>query len=129
MNLFLEESTEFQRRHIGLNEADTQEMLNIIGVASVQELMKQTIPETIRLKEELDLPQPISENDYLKEIKITAGLNKVFRSYIGQGYYNTLTPSVILRNVYENRAGTLPTRLIRQKYRKDVWRACLIFRQ
>ncbi|QES89013.1 aminomethyl-transferring glycine dehydrogenase [Rhizosphaericola mali] len=104
MNLFLEESTEFQRRHIGPNQEETKDMLATIGISSIKELIDKTIPESIRLQEKLDLPSSMSEFEYLQEIKAIASKNKVFRSYIGQGYYNTITPSVILRNVYENPA-------------------------
>jgi glycine dehydrogenase len=102
MNLFEQQSHEFQQRHIGPNEADTKEMLEVIGVKSLAELIDKTIPKDIRSQHELPLPAAISEQEYLTEIKKTAQKNKLFKTYIGQGYYNTLTPSVILRNVFEN---------------------------
>lgn len=101
-NLFLSQSTEFQRRHIGPNEAETKAMLETIGVSSVDELIDKTIPSIIRFPKDLDLPASISEHEYLKEIRKVASKNKVFRSYIGQGYYDTITPSTILRNIFEN---------------------------
>lgn len=102
MSLFHLQSTEFRKRHIGTYEADTQKMLETIGVKSLDELIDKTVPASIRLENELNIPPAISEFDYLNEIKAVAAKNKVFRTYIGQGYYNTITPSVILRNIFEN---------------------------
>ncbi|GGH83140.1 glycine dehydrogenase [Filimonas zeae] len=102
MNLFTAQSSEFQGRHIGVNEADTQAMLKVIGVSSVEELITKTVPAAIRLQQPLDLPEGISEFEYLQELKQIAAKNQLFKTYIGQGYYNTITPSVILRNVFEN---------------------------
>ncbi|MGB1216625.1 MAG: aminomethyl-transferring glycine dehydrogenase, partial [Saprospiraceae bacterium] len=69
---------------------------------SLEQLIKETVPEDIILEKELDLPVPQTEHEYLKELKKVASQNKVFRSYIGMGYYGTITPSVILRNIFEN---------------------------
>jgi glycine dehydrogenase len=102
MNLFQHQNTEFQRRHIGPDAAATQQMLAAIGISSVNELIDKTIPASIRLQADLQLPPAISEFEYLQELKKVAAKNKVFKTYIGQGYYNTITPSVILRNVFEN---------------------------
>ncbi len=102
MNLFHYQDTDFQRRHIGPNEADTASMLSVIGVKSMEELVDKTVPASIRLGNNLDLPAAISEFEYLQELKKVAAKNKLFRTYIGQGYYDTITPSVILRNVFEN---------------------------
>jgi glycine dehydrogenase len=102
MNLFQDQNTEFQRRHNGPDANETASMLATIGVDSIEELVSKTIPASIRLQEELDLPAAISEFEYLQELKQTAAKNKLFRTYIGQGYYDTITPSVILRNVFEN---------------------------
>lgn len=77
-------------------------MLSTIGVHSLDELISKTIPDSIRLKEALAVPSALSEFDYLNELKKIAAKNKIFKSYIGQGYYDTITPSVILRNVFEN---------------------------
>ncbi len=92
----------FQKRHIGINEAELELMLKAINAKSLDKLIDETIPATIRLKKKLNLPEGISENEYLRELKDTASLNKVFRTYIGQGYYGTITPSVILRNIFQN---------------------------
>ncbi|MFT3934249.1 MAG: aminomethyl-transferring glycine dehydrogenase [Chitinophagaceae bacterium] len=102
MNLFEQQSTEFQARHIGVNEAATREMLQTIGVNSIDALVSKTIPASIRLKQPLEAPLPQSEFEYLQELKTVASKNKVFKNYIGQGYYGTITPSVILRNIFEN---------------------------
>jgi glycine dehydrogenase len=93
---------EFKRRHIGIAEHDLTPMLNEVGVASLEELIEKTVPENIVFKEKITLDAPMSEQEYLNHVKALSLQNKVFKSYIGQGYYNTLTPSVILRNVFEN---------------------------
>ena len=93
-----------QSRHIGISEQDEVQMLETIGVKSLDELIAQTIPLDIRLKEELDLPEPLTERQYAEHIAELASKNKLFTSYIGQGWYDTCTPAVILRNVLENPA-------------------------
>lgn len=102
MNLFQQQSHEFHGRHIGPNKADTKKMLDTIGVSSVEELVDKTVPAAIRLQNELNIPAAISEFEYLTELKKVAAKNKVYKNYIGQGYYGTITPSVILRNIFEN---------------------------
>jgi len=102
MNLFEQQSAEFQARHIGVNETATGEMLSVIGVKEIEELIGKTIPASIRLQTPLQQPVPQGEFEYLRELKTTAAKNKVFKNYIGQGYYGTITPSVILRNIFEN---------------------------
>lgn len=92
----------FSDRHIGPSDAATNEMLKTIGVSSVDELIEKTIPRQIALKEDLDISEAMSESEYLSHMKELAGRNRVFDSYIGLGYYNTYTPSVILRNIFEN---------------------------
>ena len=95
-------NSQFSDRHIGPNTEDTLSMLKEIGVKSLDELISQTVPESIRLKKSLDLPEGQEEYRFLKELKEVASKNKVFNSYIGLGYYNTITPGVILRNVFES---------------------------
>jgi glycine dehydrogenase len=102
MNLFEEQQNEFQQRHIGPDQHETAEMLKVIGKSSIDELIDATIPHDIRLKKPLDTSESQSEHEYLQELKHVAAKNKIFRSYIGQGYYGTITPSVILRNIFEN---------------------------
>ena len=102
MNLFEQQQYEFAGRHIGPNQQETVEMLETIGVENLDILIDKTIPEAIRLHKELKLPKAQTEFEYLSELKKLAAKNKIYNNYIGQGYYNTITPSVILRNVFEN---------------------------
>ena len=102
MNLFEKQSCEFIARHIGPNEYDTKQMLKTIGEPSLDALINKTVPSNIRMQKELKLPPAMSEYEYLQHIKEISLKNKVFKNYIGQGYYDTITPSVILRNVFEN---------------------------
>lgn len=92
----------FVDRHIGPREADLKEMLSTIGVASLEDLIGKTIPESIRMKRELDLPPAMTEVEYAEHIKSIGAKNKLYRSYIGLGYYDTIVPNVIKRNVLEN---------------------------
>ncbi len=92
----------FENRHIGANDNDIKKMLKTIGLDSVDELIHQTIPNSILKKSPLKIEDAISENDYIHKIKEIADLNKNFDNYIGQGYYGTLTPSVIKRNILCN---------------------------
>src|ERR1700749_3254609 len=102
MKLNTDYQEKFQNRHIAPNAADTAQMLKTVGVSSLDELIDQTIPASIRLKKPLDLPPAKSEFNYLKDLKQTASKNKVYRSYIGQGYYDVIVPGVIQRNILEN---------------------------
>jgi glycine dehydrogenase len=102
MNLFDTAATEFQRRHIGPDEQETAQMLKTVGVSSLEELIEKTVPDAIRMQEALALPAPMSEAEYLQHIKNVSLKNKVAKNYIGQGYYDSHTPSVILRNLFEN---------------------------
>lgn len=92
----------FDLRHIGPREADLQEMLKTIGTDSLEQLIYETLPDDIRLKKELDLPPALSEHEYLTHSMALAAKNKVFRTYIGLGYHQSITPGVIQRNVLEN---------------------------
>lgn len=92
----------FQSRHIGPSEDDTNKMLAAIGLNSIDDLISQTVPEPIRLKNQLDLPDAVSEASYLQQLRELMSTNKIFKNYIGQGYYGTHTPGVILRNIFEN---------------------------
>ena len=102
MDLLAKQQEEFIQRHIGPNEEEIAEMLQTINLSSVEELINKTIPSSIQLKSQLQTSAAISENEYLTTLKKIASLNKVNTSFIGKGYYNTITPSVILRNVFEN---------------------------
>ncbi len=92
----------FVTRHIGPRNQEISKMLDKIGIKSLDELIDKTIPESIKFKEPLDLPEGMSEYDYLKYIRKIAAKNKVFKSYIGMGYYGTILPPVIQRNILEN---------------------------
>ena len=95
----------FVDRHIGLNtKEDLNQMLSTIGVASVEELLQQVIPQNIRLKKDLDLPAAMSEYEYAAHIAELAAKNRTFRSFIGMGYYPNAVPAVVTRNVFENPA-------------------------
>ncbi len=93
---------QFSTRHIGPNEAELQSMLDRIGVSSLDQLIDETVPSGIRMQRELNVPGALSEFEYLQLIREIGSKNKVFRSYIGQGYNDTITPSVIRRNIFEN---------------------------
>lgn len=95
-------SEKFETRHIGPDAHQTAEMLAVVKANSVDELIAQTVPAGIRLKKPLALPSAQSEFEFLNEFKALASQNNVFKSYIGTGYYNTITPGVILRNILEN---------------------------
>ena len=102
MNLFQQQSTEFQGRHIGPNPSDLKAMLATINEPSIESLISKTVPDSIRIKGDLNVPPAISEFEYLTELKKVAAKNKLYKNFIGQGYYGTITPSVILRNIFEN---------------------------
>ena len=89
-------------RHIGINAQEEEVMLRKIGVSSLDELIDKTIPADIRLKEPLALPQPMTEYQFGQHIAALAAKNKLYTTYIGMGWYNTITPAVIQRNVFEN---------------------------
>ncbi len=92
----------FSKRHIGPNETELSEMLQTIGAETLDQLIDETVPEPIRMKGELRLPEAQTEFEFLKELQEVAVLNKRFKSYIGMGYYGTITPAVILRNIFQN---------------------------
>ena len=102
MNLFDIQQNEFVHRHIGPNEGETNQMLETIGASNLDQLISKTVPGAIRMQQPLAIPAAMSESDYLRHLKEVSLKNKVYRNYIGQGYFDTITPSVILRNVFEN---------------------------
>ena len=89
-------------RHIGIQEEDLPVMLEKIGVKSLDELINKTIPSKIRLKEPLPLAAPMTEREFAEHITELASQNKIYTSYIGMGWYDSITPAVIQRNVFEN---------------------------
>jgi len=102
MNIDLNYKEKFESRHIGPDIQQTQAMLKVVKANSVDELIDQTVPAKIRLKRPLQLPAAQSEYEFLKSFKAIASQNKLYKSFIGTGYYNTITPGVILRNILEN---------------------------
>jgi len=92
----------FKERHIGISEVEKSQMLDAVGCATVDELIEKTIPSKIRLKTGLEFSKSITESKWLADVGRIAELNKTYKTYIGLGYHDTITPSVILRNVFEN---------------------------
>ena len=92
----------FSLRHIGPRKSEINEMLEELGLKNIDELIEKTIPESIHIKSELNIGNGLDEFSLLKKIKSIASKNKVARSYIGTGYYGTITPPVIQRNILEN---------------------------
>tara|TARA_R100000365_G_scaffold3698_1_gene13750 strand:+ start:4026 stop:6920 length:2895 start_codon:yes stop_codon:yes gene_type:complete len=102
MKINLSNAVKFESRHDGPTEAEIAEMLDKIGASSLEELINQTVPESIQLERPLDLPKAKLESEFLRDFKKLASKNKVFKSFIGMGYYDTIVPGVVLRNVLEN---------------------------
>ena len=102
MNINLNPADIFEPRHIGPNEAQTKEMLNTIGVSTLDELIEQTVPPHIRLEGPMKISKAMTEYETINHIRGIAGRNKMFRSFIGTGYYGTIVPPVIQRNILEN---------------------------
>ena len=92
----------FKSRHIGITAEEQKIMLEAIGVSSLDELIEQTIPQDILLSEPMDLPEALTEQEYAEEINKIAAKNKIFTSYIGTGWYDTITPAPIYRHVFES---------------------------
>ena len=92
----------FANRHIGIHETDLPEMLEKIEVKSLDELINKTIPSKIRLKAPLALNPPMTERAFMEHMAALAAKNKMYTSYIGCGWYDTITPAVIQRNIFEN---------------------------
>uniref|UniRef100_A0A2R8ZDA7 Glycine cleavage system P protein n=1 Tax=Pan paniscus TaxID=9597 RepID=A0A2R8ZDA7_PANPA len=93
---------DFARRHIGPGDKDQREMLQILGLASIDELIEKTVPTNIRLKRPLKMEDPVCENEILATLHAISSKNQIWRSYIGMGYYNCSVPQTILRNLLEN---------------------------
>lgn len=96
------DTNKFVNRHVGISAEDIPAMLETIGVKSLDELIDQTIPANIRLKEPLNLPEAMTEREFAEHIAELASKNEVFTSYIGMGWYDTVCPAPIQRNVFEN---------------------------
>ena len=100
----LQNAAEFIARHVGPSTEDQQQMLSVLGCANLQELTAQVVPEAIAMTEDLAIVDGCTEAQALAELREIASHNKVFKSFIGQGYYGTITPNVIQRNILENPA-------------------------
>ena len=96
------DTTKFENRHIGVTEEECSSMLQTIGLQSIDELIDQTIPSNIRLKELMDIPEAMTEREFAEHIGELASKNNLFTSYIGMGWYDTICPAPIFRNVFEN---------------------------
>ncbi|HQO50684.1 MAG TPA: glycine dehydrogenase (aminomethyl-transferring), partial [Bacteroidales bacterium] len=92
----------FVKRHIGPTDKDVTKMLGTLGVDSMDELLYRIFPDNIRHPNPLNIGKGMNEYEYLQHLKQLGGKNKIFKTFIGQGYYNTITPGVITRNVLEN---------------------------
>lgn len=104
MSLSVNHHDRFEHRHIGAGAEETTAMLKAIGVSSLDQLIDETVPAKIRLKKPMAIADGLTEQDFLAGLKKIAAKNKVLKSFIGTGYYNTFTPGVILRNIMENPA-------------------------
>ncbi len=102
MSLFTQQRNEFKSRHIGPHQEATAAMLTTIGELSLDSLIDKTVPNAIRMKSPLNLPAPMHEAAYLQHVQEMGNKNIVAKNFIGQGYYGTYTPSVILRTIFEN---------------------------
>lgn len=96
------DTTKFVNRHVGITAEDLPDMLKAVGVNTLDELIDQTIPANIRLRQPLNLPEPMTEREFAEHINELASKNEVFTSYIGMGWYDTICPAPIQRNVFEN---------------------------
>jgi glycine dehydrogenase len=98
----LKKNNLFSKRHIGVNEKDNAYMLEYIGFSSMDEFINTVVPSNILEKNRVEIGEEKTEEEALEELKKIAKQNKIYKNYIGQGHYNTHTPKVILRNVFEN---------------------------
>ena len=119
----------FLRRHLGPGQEEIAEMLRTLGYESLDALTAEVIPPAIQFKGELDLPAALGETAALEKLRVMMDQNKVHKSYLGQGYYGTITPPVIQRNILENPGWyTAYTPLPGGKLRRGAWRRSLISR-
>ena len=118
----LEHHDAFIERHVGPNDAEIAAMLKIVGHDSLEAFTDAIVPASIKSAAPLALPEPLAEVDALATIRAIAAKNQVFRNFIGQGYYGTHVPNVILRNILRIRPGTPRTRPTRRRSRKVAWK-------
>lgn len=110
----------FALRHIGPNETDLAQMLQTVGVENLDQLIYQTIPDDIRLKQPLNLPEALSENEFLNHIQQLSQKNKIFKTYIGLGYQRLSLLPLSKETFLKTQGGIPPTLPIRLKLLKDV---------
>jgi glycine dehydrogenase len=101
MTINLNDRVTFASRHNGNDPEATREMLQAIGVNEMEELIHQAIPDSIRMQDKMKLPEALNEFEYIQHIRKMANENEVYNSFIGQGYYNTVVPAVIQRNILD----------------------------
>jgi glycine dehydrogenase len=99
MKVTLTKYEKFEKRHQGKMSKELESMCDEIGVANMEQLIDETVPANIRLQKALDLPAALSETQLLEKLKFYGSKNKVYKSFIGGGYYDTAVPKVILRNI------------------------------
>ncbi|WP_341226836.1 aminomethyl-transferring glycine dehydrogenase [uncultured Arcticibacterium sp.] len=104
MTISLTTQEKFEDRHHGKRSKNLDEMLHKVGVENIDQLIRETVPADIRLKKSLSLPEAKTETQFLKDFRVLANKNKVFKSFIGLGYYESILPNVIQRNILENPA-------------------------
>ena len=102
LNIIYYTMNSFSQRHIGINSKDRKKMLEYLNIENIEKLISETIPENIRLQKDLNLKKPMSEDEYLNHIEKLGKKNKIFKTYIGMGYNQSIVPSVIKRNILEN---------------------------
>lgn len=126
MNISLTTTEKFETRHQGKSEKEIANMCKEIGVGSVDELIDQTIPENIRYKMPMNVVGALSESEFLNKIKVLGSKNKVFKSFIGSGYSDTVVPNVVLRNILENPAWYTAYTPYQAEIAQGVLRCCSI---
>ena len=124
-NLIPSESL-FVNRHIGPSDKDVAEMLSFVGATSLEDLVARAVPKTVLSRKSIRLPKALSERQALRKLKEISDKNKIFKSYIGMGYYDTFTPPVIKKTSLKIRDGIRLIRRIRPKSPKDALKRCLI---
>src|SRR5688500_3539249 len=102
MSILIDPTQGFLERHLGPDEKEQEAMLSTLGLGSMSELVDQAVPRSIRVTGELSIPEGVPEDRLLEKLRLLASRTRVYRSYLGMGYHDTVTPGVILRNVMEN---------------------------
>ena len=122
MSLSIDPKSDFVRRHVGPGKGEAREMLSFLGYSEMEQLVQDTVPDAIRMDRELDLPPAAPEHVLLEEIRAISKDNKIFRSYLGLGYHDTVVPGVILRNILENPGWYTQYTPTRLRSHRAAWR-------